>query len=200
MEPITFISNLQGDQRSQLVERFLSEVGAKLPSAYIERARIVGCMQGGKIVGGYMLIMDAPFRGLLLIPDKVKQEHPLLADLDQQSIIEINGFWIQEDLRKTAVSTQIWARLRADILRSKASKVLAFYNAKAIGLDRFYSQLIGPNYVFEGAPQQVNANSQSHATIKVGLIDRRMVWISPVLYYRREIKRFFAKKPRQLAS
>jgi hypothetical protein len=167
----------QDHEIEAFLESFKRYVNVKLPTAYANCGKVIGVFKGEDMIGGYMIITRGPFRALTLIPDEVKQNMPLLKNGSASDFVEVNGFWVKEAYRRSAESLQMWLRVRKEVLRSKASYFLIFYNTQATGLAQIYEDILDPELIYQGAPA-ANSKTSSHAQITVGISTRLKVRLS----------------------
>jgi hypothetical protein len=154
------------------LEHFKRYVNIKLPESYARSGTVVGAFDGDDMIGGYMLVARGPYRALAFVPDEVKEQVSILKNASSTDFIEVNGFWVKENYRGSAKSAEIWLDIRRNVLATKASHLLLFYNAKAKGLGQMYQDYMKPETIYRGAPASNQGVTTAHAEITVGMVSR----------------------------
>jgi hypothetical protein len=154
------------------LDYFKQYVHVKLPESYARNGKVVGAYDGTELIGGYMLITSGPFRAFAFVPDEVKEGLDIIHNASSTDFVEVNGFWVKESYRGTAKSAEIWLEIRRNILATKASHLLLFYNSKAKGLAQMYQDFMKPEIIFQGPPVVQQGAATAHAEITVGMVSR----------------------------
>ncbi len=74
--------------------RYEALLGFEAPLGYLARHRARGLFDNGKLVGGYVLNQEAPFRYLSLMPEEARGEF----DLPLEDLVEIGCVWMEPRL------------------------------------------------------------------------------------------------------
>ncbi|HET9236689.1 MAG TPA: hypothetical protein VFO10_05540 [Oligoflexus sp.] len=154
------------------LEQFKHYVNVKLPESYARNGSVVGAYNGQELIGGYMLITHGPFRAFAFVPDEVKDGLDIIKNASGSDFVEVNGFWVKESYRGSAKSAEIWLEIRRNVLASKASHLLLFYNSKAKGLAQMYQDFMKPATIYQGPPAVQQGAATAHAEITVGMVSR----------------------------
>jgi hypothetical protein len=160
------------------LECFKNFVKVKLPESYSRNGSVIGVFKKNEMIGGYMLITKGPFRSLAFVPDEVKKNLRLLHDVNGTDFVEVNGFWVHEKYRRSRESLQMWLQLRKDVLATKASHLLLFYNSQAKGLAQIYESVMNPRVIYQGAPFANSVATTSHQEVTISLVSRLDVRLS----------------------
>lgn len=172
MSRLEFLSLSQDSEIDHFLECFKKYVNVKLPAAYAKSGDVIGVFKGGEMIGGYMLITKGPFRSMAFVPDEIKKNLPTLRECSRTDFVEVNGFWVSEAYRRSHESLQMWLKLRKDILATKASYLLLFYNAQAKGLSQFYEKAMNPRLVYRGKPMENATATTSYAEVTISMVSR----------------------------
>jgi hypothetical protein len=147
----------------------------------------VGVFLQNRLVGGYMLVSEPPFRSLLFVPDTVREKNSTL-NSDPNDLLEINGLWLSSSLKSPELQLAVWFHLVANIFLCKKKSVLLLRNSQNQAMKRLMS-LAKPELLYDGAPQ-IMAGESTHERIQVSVTSR---WRILMLSY----KYWFELKERQ---
>jgi len=112
-------------------------IDVKLPLEYLKRSKVVVYRaKDGRILAGYCIAMAPPFRSLMPVPDDFKRE----VSTSLQSVIEINGVWVEPRHRRGILALNLCFSLTKDLFRSGKSNYLYSYSAHKTRLSQFYAK------------------------------------------------------------
>ena len=148
MNPIT--------NHTEYIEAVDATIGVRLPRAYLAQGRSTGLTQRQRLVGGFTVITEAPFRSLLQLP--ARSRSTLEATLLRLGgrVVEANGLFLLPQVRTPSTIVCFWRGLVEALKRADATFVLFSYSASSQKLARFYAPVrpislyCGPVGVIEG--------------------------------------------------
>ena len=92
--------------------------GARLrtsvPLEYVATSRAVGCFRGGRLLAGYVLRYEAPFRCLRVVPEDVQEASPLLRGAAEGDLCELTCIWRNDGISPSAFGLKVWPRIVRD--------------------------------------------------------------------------------------
>jgi len=167
--------------------RFEQLVGVSLPAAYLARAHVYGCFNtDNRLVGGYAVVATPPYRGVVFLPDTVKQTHWFFKNVSMNNVLEVNGVWLERRVRLDLVDLYaFWWQLVRSLGRSRKRYVLVWYNRANRHLHRFYSRL-QKEMLYTGA--SAAGHGTTHREICVAYTTRTKLYCSLIRYLPRILK------------
>lgn len=156
----------------ECMRRFEELVGVRIPIAYLARGSTYGCFdERGTLVGGYTLVATPPFRGVVFLPDAVKENHWFFQNVSLNNVLEVNGVWLERGARLSAGDVYaFWWQLVRSMRRTKKRYVLVWYNANNRHLQRLYGR-VKKEIIYKGQSQP-NGRETTHAEICVAYTTR----------------------------
>jgi hypothetical protein len=132
---------------ADLTYRFLD---IRFPLEYLQRSRVRACVDdNGRILGGYMLVMEGPYRVVDSLPDSVRAKEPRFAPENLHKGFEITGLWMSPAVRKRHTNLLFWLRMYYDMLTLGRKWLVYAYSLDKPGLGRMYS-VAKPTVIFRG--------------------------------------------------
>lgn len=131
MKPIT--------NYAEYIDAVEATIGVRLPRAYLAQGRSIGLTQHERLLGGFTVITEAPFRSLLQMPERPRGiiEASLLR-LGRR-VVEANGLFLRPQVRTPSTIVCFWRGLVDELRRVDATYVLFSYSASSKKLARFYA-------------------------------------------------------------
>lgn len=169
MEKLDFREISEKSELECYLLRFHDYVGVKLPEEYVKRCKVVGVFLHNRLVGGYMLVSDPPFRSLLFVPDTTKRKSSSLSS-NPDDFLEVNGLWLSAGLKSPELQLAVWFHLVANIFLCKKKFVLLLRNSQNQAMKRLMN-LAKPELLYDGAPQ-IMAGESTHERIQVSVTSR----------------------------
>ncbi|MBT8147403.1 MAG: hypothetical protein KJN90_11155 [Gammaproteobacteria bacterium] len=180
MESLAFKEIEKEAEIEDFLNRFQGYVGVRLPIDYARRSKIIGAFQHGRMVAGYMLVLSAPFRSLLFVPDRTKQSHSFFSE-DPFQMMEVNGLWISSRLRNPKLQLSVWFHLVSNIFLTKRKHVLLLRDSRNTAMRRLLG-LANPRLLYEGSPTLM-AGEQTHSSIQVSYTRRWSILLNSYKYW-----------------
>ena len=164
------------------VARFEEFVGVPMPEVYIARGSLYGCFDSNDtMVGGFLLVTEPPYRGVVFLPDRVRETHWLFRTVSGDRMVEVNCVWLEPRLRLSAWDWYVfWWRIVGAIARTGRSCVLVWYNRRNRHLHRFYSR-VRKEVIYTGPPGQA-AEGRTHAEICVAFSTPENLYFSLIVH------------------
>lgn len=128
--------------------------GYRVPTDYLARSVVYGFRRRGRTIGGVVMSASPPFRTLQRIP---AQAQPAVRKrVRPDDTVELTCVWLDQELRRGALSAVFWLGLFLETSRHGARNVM--FGTESPGLHRLY--LCGhPEVVYEG-PVVVDGKEQ----------------------------------------
>lgn len=173
-----------GDPReiATCIERFETFVGVHMPLEYVSRGIVYGCYGAGEqMVGGYMLVTEPPYRGVVFLPDEIKNTHWFFQTVSPHRMIEVNAVWLNPHVRLDAWEWYIfWWRIVRSIRAQGRPYVLVWYNLLNSHLHRFYGR-VQKEVVYTGDAVS-GGKGHTHAKICVAYTTPKRLVFTLILY------------------
>lgn len=132
---------------AELTYRFLD---IRFPLEYLKRSRVRACVTPeGRILGGYMLVMEGPYRVVESLPEAVRAKEPRFAPEVLNKGMEVTGLWMSPALRCRRTNLLFWLRMYYEMLTLGRKWLIYAYSLDKPGLGRLYS-VAKPKVVFRG--------------------------------------------------
>ncbi len=117
-----------------------------LPLSYLKRSRVIAVVnKKNEIRGGFVLVMQGPFRTLQSIPKRTD----LINNALTGNLGEITGLWLDPRLRSARSSFKFWMRFYWEIISSGKSDFVYAYSLKKPKLGLIY-KTAKPKVLFRG--------------------------------------------------
>ncbi len=116
-----FFRNLDSENDiNSFIGGFQRETGFSLDKNYLRQGQIVGMFsREGQLVGGYCLITEPAFRSLMFLPENLKQN----VTRKLKKVAEVNGVFINKELRKQGASMTLWNNIGKTILKNGINNI-----------------------------------------------------------------------------
>lgn len=162
--------------------------GVNFPFEYFNRSLIRAFKdESNNIVGGYVLVTQAPLRVLESIPYKAK------AGLDIKKIFEVTGLWMDPRFRSGKFSVLFWLQFSRDVSNQKDKDHYVYsYPLGSQRLKKLYS-LARPKVLYEGVTKKLIGNTkESHESVEIAC--RSKIKYLPIYGYFSVMSQFIFKK------
>ena len=117
-----------------------------LPLSYLKRSRVIAVVnKNNEIRGGFVIVMQGPFRTLLSIPKKTERINQHL----KGNVGEITGLWLDPRLGSCRSSFKFWLRLYWELISSGKTDYVYAYSLRKPKLGRLY-KAGRPKVLFRG--------------------------------------------------
>ena len=138
----------------EYIEKASKILGIDYPMEYLKQGVIRVFKDGeGIIRGGYTLVLKPPFRTLNSLPDNEISEK-ILEDLKQYDLFEINGLWLDRNIKSGIPSCQFWYRVSRDIASQDKDYLLYSFELAKKRLAKMYD-LSKPIVLYRGMVKQL---------------------------------------------
>ncbi|MBT8340199.1 MAG: hypothetical protein HKP58_07670 [Desulfatitalea sp.] len=116
------------------------------PLEYLQRSRVVACLDDtGSICGGFIIVLEGPFRVLEQIPGGETVDLPIKTE----KTAEITGLWRTKSWCKKHGSASLFIRLGFEIFRSRKKYFIYSYTLRKPHLGEIYS-FVNPKVLYQG--------------------------------------------------
>jgi hypothetical protein len=122
--------------------------GYRLDPAYLARARVFVALCGGRVVGGYILNVDPPFRTMVRLPEDAQRR--LAHEFPADDTVELAGVWLSPEARGRVWSAILWGSLIWRASRQNRTHVV--FGTEVDRLRRLYERT-GPRLLYDGQVQ-----------------------------------------------
>ncbi|RZA08020.1 MAG: hypothetical protein EOP11_06120 [Proteobacteria bacterium] len=130
-----------------LTNRFLS---IQFPLEYLKRSRVTAYVdENDRILGGYMLVLEGPYRVVDSLPDEARAREPRFAADKLHQGFEVTGLWMSPAVRDRRTNLLFWLRMYKDMLTLGRKWLVYAYSLDKPGLGRLYS-VAKPSVVYRG--------------------------------------------------
>lgn len=144
---------VSGLERRDFRDAYAAASGYEVPLEYLSSQQVFGCVRDDRLVGGFVLGTQTPFRTLNRIPEPARSE--VAAQLDLDDTLELACLWLAPELRKGRHSVRFWLLFaRAVTAQPRRAVVMG---TEAAGLRRLYEGG-GPTLLYDG-PVTVDGKS-----------------------------------------
>ncbi len=153
---------------SQYLEQTRDELAIDFPAEYFEKGWSFVAFDEGKVVAGYSLILEGPFRVLSSVPLNINNLE-VISSLNKSSV-EITGFWISKEARNPKAILAILHSMSENLNKAyeqfgKRHAVYA-YGFEDYQLKRIYRRA-QPTTIFSGLTlQQIGMAKPEHENIE----------------------------------
>lgn len=163
-------------------------LGIEFPVSYLKQGKIRAFLDdNNEIVGGYAMILEAPFRTLSSIPVEVTNLPCEVSDLS-----EVTAMWIDSSVTSVA-RFQFWYNFSRDISSLDKSHYMYAYDLEKIKLKKLY-RYANPTVLFEGRTLFLEGmTSECDESIEVASC--RTIMFMPFYALPHFLHRIFLKKP-----
>ena len=180
MEKMIFKTLKSEDEIKLFLDKVENYTGVRLPQNYAQNSKIVGVFLHDKLAAGYMLITRPGFRSLMFVPDNIKNSHKFFTN-DQYEMMEVNGLWIGNAIKKPQMQFRIWLNLAKDIIISRKKYLLLMSNSNSKNIEYLHS-LTNPVMLYEGTPNLM-PGEKSYSRIRVSFTTRWKCFASIPKYW-----------------
>lgn len=126
-------------------EGFREASGINIPLDYFQAASVTGLYRKGRLVGGYSLRSGDGMRWLDHIPveTEFQRQHP------PDTLLELNGLWLDRACRQSWVATLFWLYVGWDLGRRKGYTITFVVDPRKPSLVKLYEKAAS-GLVYEG--------------------------------------------------
>lgn len=119
------LASFKAGYERNLAERSNHELALELPAEYLATSRVLGVLdRASRVVGGFVLRFEPPFRCLRAVPDDVRAASPLLRSVAEADLCELTCIWRARELSTTRFALTVWPRIIAACVRSGRRYIL----------------------------------------------------------------------------
>ena len=121
-------------------------IDVELPLEYLKRSKVVACLDGDTICGGFVIVKKGPFRVLDSIPaqnDEIKRYN------GSKKVAEVTGLWLSHRMIKKKKALAFWIKLVTALIFSRKTMFTYAYSLKKPKIGRMYS-CAKPKVLFRG--------------------------------------------------
>ncbi len=134
----------------RFAEEFAKLSRVSLPIAYLKDARVMGAFDDqDRLMGGWVLRLSSPFRSFELFEASNMEILHFIKRAGQENIVELNGVWVNQELKSTRETFAFWRSVLKDTLDTERNFIIFGYPQAKIGLHRFYQRL-HPRTIYKG--------------------------------------------------
>jgi hypothetical protein len=127
--------------------------GYRVDRAYLGRAQVLVAIRAGRVVGGFALNVESPFRTMARLPEA--DQRRLAPAFPTDDTVELTCVWLAPEARGRVASATLWAKLVWHASRRRRTRVV--FGTEVDRLRRLY-ELTGPELLYEG---EVRVDGQS---------------------------------------
>jgi hypothetical protein len=127
--------------------------GYRVDRAYLGRAEVLVSVRAGRVVGGFALNVEPPFRTMARLPPA--EQRRLAPAFPTDDTVELTCVWLAPEARGRVASASLWAKLVWHASRRQRARVV--FGTEVDRLRRLY-ELTGPELLYEG---EVRVDGQS---------------------------------------
>lgn len=168
-----------------MTEEFLK---IEYPIELLERSKVRALLDSnGVIRGGYILVMEGPFRVIESLPDLVRETSKFTEEHVLNETFEFTGLWLNPSVTSKRANFKFWSHIYLDICNSGKKYLVYAYGAHKKRLRELY-QTINPNVIYEG-PTKIQPGMQYEEVESVELAS--VNFIKWAIFHRGD---FFVKK------
>lgn len=161
------------DQYRKITNGFIDVL---LPLNYLKRSRVIAVVnKNDEIRGGFVIVMQGPFRTLQSIPKKTDAINEHL----KGNIGEITGLWLDPRLKSARSSLKFWLRLYWELISSGKSDYVYAYSLRKPKLGRLY-KAGRPKILFRGQTKQMDGMSMPEKE-SVEIVNMKKLALAPLL-------------------
>jgi hypothetical protein len=165
-------------------------LGIEFPISYLKQGKVRAFLDNNnQIVGGYAMILEAPFRTLSSIPEEVTN---LPCEVSELS--EVTAMWIDRSVTSGVARCQFWIHFSRDLstLPGKSHYMYA-YDLEKTKLKKLY-RFANPTVLFEGRTLLLEGMSEE-SDESVEVASCRTIMFLPFYALPNLINRLFLRKP-----
>jgi hypothetical protein len=119
--------------------------GYRVDPEYLSRARPFVAIHGGRVVGGFTLNVDPPFRTMMRLPETDRRR--LAHEFPVDDTVELTCVWLAPEARGALASATLWGTL---VWRgSREHRTHVVFGTEVDRLRRFYERT-GPRLLYDG--------------------------------------------------
>jgi len=168
-------------------ENYLS---IRFPLDYLRNGQVTAFYsKEGRMIGGYALISQPPFRVLTSLPDEVLAASPHLKRVPMASLFEITAFWLAPECQQKRASFHLWFRMYRDAIALGKSHFIYSYSLAKPSLGRLYS-ICRPTVLFRGETKLLEGMARvERESVELSSMARAVFF--PILRPRFLLGRFF---------
>lgn len=167
------ITAFQQGYGTNIAERSHGDLKIELPMEYLLGAQVFGVLdRAGRLVAGYVVRCDPPFRCLRAVPDDVKRADPLLREVPERDLCELTCIWRNDGISAARFGTSVWPRIVMDCARAGRRFILG------LGFeDRMNDiyQVWSPIKIYVG-PSAAAEPRKDSSTLFRGVLGRVLFW------------------------
>lgn len=152
----------------QLIEIFSNYTGVTLPISYCQQGKNFFVFDScEKIVGGFSIIVNPPFRFLDLLPN----QETFKSSLDINDCFEVNAFFVDDLRYLKLVLIELFRYIKNDVNKNT---LLLFFDNQRKSLNQMWKKRLKPKKIHEGMPLLSNKNAGLDAsrTLYFGCVDK----------------------------
>jgi hypothetical protein len=136
--------------------------GYRVDRAYLDRAQVLVAVRAGRVVGGFALNVEPPFRTMARLPEA--EQRRLAPAFPTDDTVELTCVWLAPEARGHVSSATLWGKLVWHASRRRRTRVV--FGTEVDRLRRLY-ELTGPELLYEG---EVRVDGQ--VASRLGVRDR----------------------------
>lgn len=118
--------------------------GYRVPRDYLALADVFVAKRHGRVVGGFALNVDPPFRTEARLPDTEKSR--LASAFAAANTVELTCVWLDKDVRGVVTSAVLWANL---VWRAARRRTHVVFGTEVDQLRRLY-EMTHPHLLYDG--------------------------------------------------
>jgi hypothetical protein len=119
--------------------------GYRVDRAYLDRAQVLVAVRAGRVVGGFALNVEPPFRTMARLPEA--EQRRLAPAFPTDDTVELTCVWLAPEARGHVSSATLWGKLVWHASRRRRTRVV--FGTEVDRLRRLY-ELTGPELLYEG--------------------------------------------------
>lgn len=174
-------------------KRAFELIGVNFPDSYFEQGFIRGIYYKNRIIGGYALITNGPFRTVRSLPDHL--DHGLM----DSELFEITALWVEPKITSGIPSCYLWYHFSKDILSLRGKKYTIYaYDLCNTKLGKLYS-FAKPTEIYRGTVKMLEGNDKENEEI-VEIASRYRVGLLPFLKFPNFCCKLFFKRKSHLSD
>ena len=151
-------------------------IDVRLPLEYLQRSKVIACFnRQGFICGGFVIVLEGPFRVITSIPNfnEQKWHHQL------KNCAEVTGLWFDNSHTHKRASIKFWLTVYFELLRTKKEYFTYAWSLKKPKLGEIYAHG-NPVILFRGETNILPGMDQpDHESVEI--VKRRDLLLTPLL-------------------
>ena len=157
---------------SDLTYRYID---VRLPLEYLQRSKVIACFNNeGFICGGFVIVLEGPFRVITSIPNFNEQKwKPQLANC-----AEVTGLWLDNSYRYKHTSIKFWLTVYFELLKTKKEYFTYAWSLKKPKLGEIYAHG-NPVVLFQGETNILpGMDKPDHESVEI--VKRKDLLLTPI--------------------